>query len=244
MNVLVEDLNKLQTDGITISCFSSRIYFVFSSVCGDNLASNEVGDFQKSFSSGSFCRHCFIIYEQKHIPLTDISFVPRTRLKHDMILNQVVLNNGRQIIQGIKGHNRVKFVDQRTKLILNFNEQRADKHAATVDVSNSTSPLVQPYDELEKNDIPNSFDANENIETNSRASTTDPDSSSNFPLNHDADIHSKAILPDDYEGPNLTIRMEEYIEQNHISKFNPHTKMRRELLSSIFDDVTKSHQLL
>ncbi|CAF4200728.1 unnamed protein product [Rotaria sp. Silwood2] len=139
---------------------------------------------------------------------------------------------------------RVKFVDQRTKLILNFNEQRADKHAATVDVSNSTSPLVQPYDELEKNDIPNSFDANENIETNSRASTTDPDSSSNFPLNHDADIHSKAILPDDYEGPNLTIRMEEYIEQNHISKFNPHTKMRRELLSSIFDDVTKSHQLL
>ncbi|CAF4292941.1 unnamed protein product [Rotaria sp. Silwood2] len=105
MNVLVEDLNKLQTDGITISCFSSRIYFVFSSVCGDNLASNEVGDFQKSFSSGSFCRHCFIIYEQKHIPLTDISFVPRTRLKHDMILNQVVLNNGRQIIQGIKGHN-------------------------------------------------------------------------------------------------------------------------------------------
>ncbi|CAF4829069.1 unnamed protein product, partial [Rotaria sp. Silwood2] len=110
---------------------------------------------------------------------------------------------------------RVKFVDQRTKLILNFNEQRADKHAATVDVSNSTSPLVQPYDELEKNDIPNSFDANENIETNSRASTTDPDSSSNFPLNDDADIHSRAILPDDYEGPNLTIRMEEYIEQNH-----------------------------
>ncbi|CAF1357077.1 unnamed protein product [Adineta steineri] len=102
-NVLVEDINKLQTDGITIPCLSSRIYFVFSSVCGDNLASNEVGGFQKSFSSGSFCRHCFITYEQKHIPLTDISFVPRTRLKHDFILNQVILNNGRQIIQGVKG---------------------------------------------------------------------------------------------------------------------------------------------
>ncbi|CAF3243895.1 unnamed protein product [Rotaria sp. Silwood2] len=102
MNVLVEDLNKLQTEGITIPCLSSRIYFVFSSVCGDNLASNEVGGFQKSFSSGSFCRYCFITYEQKHIPLTDISFVPRTRLKHDMILNQVVLKNGRQIIQGVK----------------------------------------------------------------------------------------------------------------------------------------------
>ncbi|CAF1572606.1 unnamed protein product, partial [Adineta steineri] len=102
-NVLVEDINKLQNDGITIPCLSSRIYFVFSSVCGDNLASNEVGGFQKSFSSGSFCRHCFITYEQKHIPLTDISFVPRTRLKHDFILNQVILNNGRQIIQGVKG---------------------------------------------------------------------------------------------------------------------------------------------
>ncbi|CAF4200746.1 unnamed protein product [Rotaria sp. Silwood2] len=45
------------------------------------------------------------LMNKKNIPLTDISFVPRTRLKHDMILNQVVLNNGRQIIQGIKGHN-------------------------------------------------------------------------------------------------------------------------------------------
>ena len=29
MNVLVEDLNRLQTEGITIPCISSRIYFVF-----------------------------------------------------------------------------------------------------------------------------------------------------------------------------------------------------------------------
>lgn len=75
MNVLVEDLNHLQTEGITIPCISSRIYFVFSSLSGDNLASNELGGFQKNFNSGSFCRHCFVTYERRHIPLTDISFL-------------------------------------------------------------------------------------------------------------------------------------------------------------------------
>ncbi len=69
MNVLVEDLNKLQTEGITIPCLSSRIYFAFSTLCADNLASNEVGGFQKNFNSESFCRHCLITYEQRHIPL-------------------------------------------------------------------------------------------------------------------------------------------------------------------------------
>lgn len=108
MKTLVEDLNKLQTEGITIPCLSSRIYFVFSTLSGDNLASNEVGGFQKSFSSGSFCRHCFITYDQKHIPLTDISFVPRTRIKHDMIVNKVMANNDGQIIQGVKSESWLK----------------------------------------------------------------------------------------------------------------------------------------
>ncbi|CAF1288923.1 unnamed protein product [Rotaria sordida] len=108
MKILVEDLNKLQTEGITIPCLSSRIYFVFSTLCGDNLASNEVGGFQQSFSSGSFCRHCFVTYEQRHIPLTDISFVPRTRLKHDMIVNKVIANNDGQIIQGVKSESWFK----------------------------------------------------------------------------------------------------------------------------------------
>ena len=72
----------------------------------------------------------------------------------------------------------------------------------------------------------------------------DPDGSSNSPLNDNTIIHNKAILPDDYEGPDLTIKMQQYIPQQDISKFNPHTKMRSELLSLLFDDVIKSNQLL
>ncbi|CAM2701852.1 unnamed protein product [Rotaria socialis] len=108
MNILVEDLNKLQTEGITIPCLFSRIYFVFSTLSSDNLASNEVEGFQKSFSSGSFCRHCFVTYEQRHIPLTEISFLPRTRIKHDMIVNKVIANNDGQIIQGVKNESWLK----------------------------------------------------------------------------------------------------------------------------------------
>jgi hypothetical protein len=108
MDVLVNDLNKLQNEGITISCPSSRIYFVFSVVCADNLAANEIGGFQRTFSSGSFCRHCFITYEERLIPLTDISFVPRTILKHDMILSRIIANNNDRIIQGVKCHSWFK----------------------------------------------------------------------------------------------------------------------------------------
>ncbi|CAF4009238.1 unnamed protein product, partial [Rotaria sp. Silwood1] len=108
MKILVENLNKLQTEGITVPCLSSRIYFVFSTVSGDNLASNEVGGFQKSFSSGSFCHHCFVTYEQRHIPLTDISFVPRTRIKHDIIVNKIIANNEGQIIQSVKNESWFK----------------------------------------------------------------------------------------------------------------------------------------
>ena len=102
MDVLVNDLNNLQNEGISIVCPSSRIYFVFSTVCGDNLAANEIGGFQKTFSSGNFCRHCYITYEQRLIPLTDISFAPRTRLRHDIILNEIIANNNDHAIQGVR----------------------------------------------------------------------------------------------------------------------------------------------
>lgn len=64
----------------------------------------------------------------------------------------------------------------------------------------------------------------------------------NYDNGNDSSI--KAMLPVDYEGPQLTLRMQKYLDENDISKFNPHTSMRSELLSLIFDDVTKSHQLL
>lgn len=103
MDILVNDLNSFQNEGITIAYPSSRIYFMFSTVSADNLAANEIGGFQRTFSSGSFCRHCYITYEQRLISLTDISFVPRTKSKHDMILSQITTSNNGEVIKGVRG---------------------------------------------------------------------------------------------------------------------------------------------
>ncbi|CAF4964194.1 unnamed protein product, partial [Rotaria socialis] len=58
------------------------------------------------------------------------------------------------------------------------------------------------------------------------------------------DALTKVTLPIDYEVPQLTMRMQHYIDDNNISKFNPHKTLRGELLSILFDDVTTSHQLM
>ncbi|CAF1477620.1 unnamed protein product [Adineta steineri] len=139
---------------------------------------------------------------------------------NDATLALLQQNDLIQIFSRVK--DRVKFVDQRIKLILHHNDQQANRDAATLDVFDSALSLVQVYDGLENNDMLNSVDANENIEINNRASATDPGSSSSLSLNDDADVHTKPMLPDDYEGPNSNSRMEEYIEQENISKFNPH----------------------
>ncbi|CAF4642148.1 unnamed protein product, partial [Rotaria magnacalcarata] len=68
---------------------------------------------------------------------------------------------------------------------------------------------------------------------------TDPDPSSNIVCSDDDndDALTKATLPIYYEVPQLTVRMQHYIDDNNISKFNPHTTLRGELLSILFDDV-------
>ena len=51
------------------------------------------------------------------------------------------------------------------------------------------------------------------------------------------DILMRARLPPDYEGPNLSMRMQQYIDDNNLSRFFPHTAMRSELLSLFFDGL-------
>lgn len=107
-DVLTRDINELQKDGISVPCLSSRIYFAFSNLCSDNLGANEIGGFQRNFNSGSFCRHCFVTYEQRHIPMTDISFAPRTRARHDILVHRVSTNVAGGIVQGVRAASSLK----------------------------------------------------------------------------------------------------------------------------------------
>ncbi|CAF1325965.1 unnamed protein product, partial [Rotaria magnacalcarata] len=127
---------------------------------------------------------------------------------------------------------RVKFIDLRSKMISNLNEQ---------DENNDESTGV-----LNENTIRGSSVSNEAQQSNNDIDPmTDPDPSSNIVCSDDDndDALTKATLPIYYEVPQLTVRMQHYIDDNNISKFNPHTTLRGELLSILFDDVTTSHQL-
>jgi len=126
-----------------------------------------------------------------------------------------------------------------------LNEHRASTDEITTSLSESTSSSLPSLGGLEQNDLPDSSILNRNIGVNNGIDrTTDPDLSSNISPTHDDGIDGKPELPADYEGPQLTVRMQNYVNDNNFSKFNPHTAMRGELLSLLFDHVTISHQLL
>jgi hypothetical protein len=101
-HTLVNDLNELQRDGITVPTIDGRIYFAFTTIAADNLSANDLGGFQKNFSSGNFCRHCLISYEHRLIPLIDITFLPRSTHAHDFLVQTVLQRDDGSILQGVK----------------------------------------------------------------------------------------------------------------------------------------------
>jgi hypothetical protein len=98
---IVEDLNALQTAGVFIPTLRKHLHFAFTVLAGDHLASNDIGGFQKSFSTGQFCRHCHINYNQKLIPLNQISHPRRMADQHDNIVKQVINLDNDVILQGV-----------------------------------------------------------------------------------------------------------------------------------------------
>lgn len=100
---IVKDLNSLQEKGIGVKTFNGHLFFAFTLLAADNLASNDIGGFQRNFNSGSFCRSCFISYEFKTISLIDVSFVPRTIKKHDKLVEAILASRNRRSIRGVTG---------------------------------------------------------------------------------------------------------------------------------------------
>ncbi|CAM4810212.1 unnamed protein product [Rotaria magnacalcarata] len=137
-------------------------------------------------------------------------------LQHDDIV---------QIFPRIK--DRVKFIDQRAKLTSNLTDQ-CQNILSENDTSTSTSASSLSNDNLELNSDNNQI--------------TDSDTS-NHNCSDDNDDIMTIRLPVDYEGPDLTMKMQQHIDDNNLSKFFPHTAMRSELLSLFFNDITESYKL-
>ncbi|CAF3262688.1 unnamed protein product [Rotaria sp. Silwood2] len=106
-DAMVNDLNELQSNGLTLSTCTRRLYFVFDLIAADNLAANDLGEFQKNFNNGYFCRMCYISYTYKYIPLTEISFLLRSESSHERHLCQVLQSS--QLVFGI--NNRSNFAN-------------------------------------------------------------------------------------------------------------------------------------
>ncbi|CAF4808891.1 unnamed protein product [Rotaria socialis] len=138
---------------------------------------------------------------------------------------------------------RVKFIDQRLKLVSSCNSPSENNTCAT-DLFHSTSSLSQGVDESQENDSPNSSFVHGNKQADNVHETALSDSSSNLYTSVNDDISPQPKLPLDYEGPHITSRMKQFIEDQNLSKFSAHTKLRSELLSLLFDDVTNQYQLI
>ena len=138
---------------------------------------------------------------------------------------------------------RVKFIEQRIKLVSSRNTQCENNTSAT-DLFHSTSSLSQAVDESQDNDELSSSVVHRNEQADNVHETALSDSSSNLYTSVDDDISPQPKLPLDYEGPHITSRMKQFIEDQNLSKFSAHTKLRSELLSLLFDDVTNQYQLM
>ena len=92
-DTMVNDLNELQTKGLTLTSFTGHLYFAFDLMAADNLAANDLGGFQKNFNNGYFCRMCYISYSYKSISLTDISFLIRSKTSHENYLSRMLQSN-------------------------------------------------------------------------------------------------------------------------------------------------------
>ncbi|CAF3854609.1 unnamed protein product [Rotaria sp. Silwood1] len=98
---IIENLNKLQLHGISIN--GIHLTFSFSTVVADNLASHFVGGFQSCFSSGHFCRRCYITYPEKNLPIPLSQIPTRSMIDHDDLVDKIINDPNRVSLKGVIG---------------------------------------------------------------------------------------------------------------------------------------------
>ncbi|CAF1630605.1 unnamed protein product, partial [Didymodactylos carnosus] len=74
-------MNDLQTNGLTVPTVSGNLKFTFTVLCGGNLASNDTGGFQQSFSK--------------------LTLIPRDEATHNQHLQQIMNDPNHQPINGV-----------------------------------------------------------------------------------------------------------------------------------------------
>jgi hypothetical protein len=98
---IVTDINILQEQGLIIN--GVHVKFSISTVAADNLAAHSLGGYQASFSSGYFCRRCYVTYADRILPLSPTSVVHRSSFDHDKNLQRIATDPTQIPLFGIVG---------------------------------------------------------------------------------------------------------------------------------------------
>lgn len=98
---MIDDINRLQTHGLTVH--GTSIKFSFSTLVADNLASHLIGGFQANFNGNFFCRRCFITQSEKSLPMDSVKVAVRTINNHDDLVRKISTDPLAAPIMGIIG---------------------------------------------------------------------------------------------------------------------------------------------
>ncbi|CAF1167144.1 unnamed protein product [Didymodactylos carnosus] len=132
---VIDDLNALQTTGLSIGTFDAQLMFKFTCISADNLGAHQIGNFQQCFSTGYFCRRCLVQYDLRKIPLTDIHFMPRNEQQHQKCLDAINNNNDDSSVCGVVGESDLK-------QLAGFHPTTALSGDAMHDFCEGTCPIV------------------------------------------------------------------------------------------------------
>ena len=77
--------------------------FSFSTLVADNLAAHYIGGYQTTFSSGYFCRRCYITYSDRNLPILISDFDTRTIINHDDKVQQIIISPRKSGLMNVIG---------------------------------------------------------------------------------------------------------------------------------------------
>jgi hypothetical protein len=98
---IIENINRLQLDGLSIN--GKKLKFSFSTIVAANLAAHLLGGFQCSFSSGYFCRRCYITPTEKMLPIDSININTRTIAHHGDLVRRIYIDPSESPLMGVTG---------------------------------------------------------------------------------------------------------------------------------------------
>ena len=62
-----------------------------------------IGGFQACFNTGYFCRRCYIPYDEKNSPIELSEIKRRTKVDHDKLVQEILLNPNKSPLMGVTG---------------------------------------------------------------------------------------------------------------------------------------------